>query len=840
MKRDRLIRLALSGAVLTALSPLAWAGSVATPGSAQSATPAPQSKQGSQASSSPAPSKPHTLQAIVVTGNVTAGGIKELESSYAINVVTPQQIHDFAPHGTADLLKTIPGMWVESSGGATGANVYVSGFPGAGDAHFANVELDGAPLYGAYGLSFLSSPDLFRIDDSVKRVEVVQNGPNDIFGAGRPGATVNFIQKTGMSTPQGAGSVRLTVGPLGYQRVDAYWGGEIAPTWYLAGGGFARKGDGVHHTSFPVNRGGQVEAILTHTFDGDNGKISFSARHTNDNSLFLTDAPMLSVGKHLFPLDQFDPRKDTLEGDDLRYLTLQVAPGNPPGTVQRDLAQGRGMNLSVYGSKLSWKFGNGWSIANNFGYTYGNIPTNALFNNTAPPQTIASFIGDSITSANANPEITGVNGLATSGTATYTTSGQPVAPSQLVLQTGFWTVQKHIRSLTDDFNISKEIFEGNTLTAGAYYANYGDHDLWYLGNNLLTTLQNDASLVDVSLNNGVVVSNDGMSGPVTDAFAEHWRGENLAGYLSDSWFLGRWLLNGGVRIEHQRDTGYVANSTTADLDGNPATVYNNGASVFNGQFTRYEEDDSHVAWSLGANYGITDDMSAYARVSNGQLFPMFDDIQGGTPDIQTVRQYEVGFKSQSKFYVANVSVFYNHFHNLPFQALVEVNGQLINFNEAGSSAAKGVEADVTVQPTTHLSVNLTGDWLDGHYETFGDFSGNQLQRQPRLQFRITPAYTVPVEWGQMRAFVTFTQVGNRYGDPANDQLLPRYHTIDAGIQSTIGKDWSVQLVGRNITNTLALTEGNVRALFAANGGGGVIYGRSIFGRTWQLSAAYHF
>lgn len=854
MKHNKFVRLALTTAVLGALTPFAWAGSAYATGPASdqpSAAPMSAAAAGAQDASTaagspaqsktpPASSKPHTLETVVVTGNVTPGGIKQLDAAYATNTLSPQQIHNLAIHGTADLMRTVPGMWVESSGGATGANVYVAGFPGAGDAHFVNTELNGNPLYGAYGLSFMSSPDLLRYDESIKQVQTVQNGPNDIFGAGRPGATVNFIQKTGLSTPEGSGIARMSIGPLGYQRIGGYWAGKIAPNWYLGVGGFVRRGDGVHQASFPVNKGGQLEAVLTHVFDNDNGKINFSVRHTNDDNMFLTDSPVRVVGGHIFPLDQFDARKDTLLSQDMRHMTLQVAPGMPPATISRDLAEGRGARLSVFGSKLSWDLGSGWHVSNNAGYTYGTILSNALFNNTAPPQTMGSFIDQSIDSVNSDPAIMAITGRATAGTATFAGNGQMVPMGASVLQTGFWTVEKHIRSFTDNLNISKKLFSGNTATFGVYYATYGDKDFWDLGNNLLSTLQNNGRLIDLALNNGAVISANGISGPSTDMFAEHWKGRNAAAYFADTWFVGRWILDGGIRVENQRDTGFAEGDTTADLDGDPLTVYNNDAKVFDGKYTPYTQDQTHVAWSFGANYGITTSMSAYVRVSNGQLFPMFDDIQGGTPDVQTVRQYEVGFKSIGKYYDANVSIFYNHFHHLSFEALAEVDGQLINFNEAGSTAAKGVEAEVTVHPTQKFSVNFDGDYLDGHYETFGSASGNQLQRQPRLQFRITPTYTVPVSWGTLSAFVRYTHVGNRFGDIANDQRLPAYNTTGAGVSTTIGKRWDVSLVGRNLTNTLGLTEGNVRALFGVNGGGGVIFGRSIFGRTYRLSATYHF
>src|SRR5699024_1228650 len=86
----------------------------------------------------------------------------------------------------------------------------------------------------------------------------------------------------------------------------------------------------------------------------------------------------------------------------------------------------------------------------------------------------------------------------------------------------------------------------------------------------------------------------------------------------------------------------------------------------------------------------------------------------------------------------------------------------------------------------------------------------------------------------------YTHVGRRYGNIANNQILPAYHTIDLGAELVVGEHWDFRLHGTNITDTLALTEGNNRAALGGSAGGNIIYGRSIFGRTWKLSGKYRF
>src|SRR5215510_2753679 len=70
------------------------------------------------------------LETIVVTGVASSAGVKKLEASYNIVTANEEEIRRSNPKSTADLLKISPGMWPESTGGQTGANIEIAGFPG--------------------------------------------------------------------------------------------------------------------------------------------------------------------------------------------------------------------------------------------------------------------------------------------------------------------------------------------------------------------------------------------------------------------------------------------------------------------------------------------------------------------------------------------------------------------------------------------------------------------------------------------------------------------------------------------------------------------------------------
>src|SRR5688500_10374057 len=96
-----------------------------------------------------------TLEEVIVTGTAAGAEIQKVEASFAITTVSAEDITQYSPQSTADLLKLVPGVWSESSGGVSGANVMVRGFPGGGDAPYLTVQVDGVPIYPISTLSFL-------------------------------------------------------------------------------------------------------------------------------------------------------------------------------------------------------------------------------------------------------------------------------------------------------------------------------------------------------------------------------------------------------------------------------------------------------------------------------------------------------------------------------------------------------------------------------------------------------------------------------------------------------------------------------------------------------------
>ena len=795
------------------------------------------------------------IQEVVVTGTAEVSGVKVLDASFPVSAASLSEIHQSLPSSAADVLKIVPGMWAESSGGETGPNIEVAGFPGGNDAPYVSYQIDGSPVYPAPTLSFMDNSSLFRLDDTIERMEVVQGGPSVVYSNGQIGATANFILRHGTEAPHG--DLALTLGDEGLYRLDGFYGGPLARDWRVSIGGFYRVSNGIRASQFPADEGGQLTETLYHPLAG--GALLFWARQLDDKNLFITDLPVAVSpdGRTVSAFPGFNPLTGTFAGNATRDITVEefpcAVPGCTPGTVSADLANGRGSDLRLFGSDLNLTLGS-WVVSNRMGYTAGEMPTNALFNNFAP-QTLGGIIASEIAAANASPTIMAATGGApfTSGSASYVQGGAPAAAGTYAASLGFWIVDNAIQAFTDDLRFSRSLFSGNTATVGGYFARYSADDTWYIGNNELMTATPNAQLINIALYTAAgalgpvgEVTQDGILSGATDALVFHYDGRNQALFVSDQSRIDRWLIDAEFRVENENIAGAVEGQSILDLDGNPLTFYNNDTSVANGDWSPSTYDHTFGSWSAGADYELDSRMSVYARVNEGVHFPSFNDVLNGTPERQQIENYQVGYRAQTSSLYASIDAFHRLFFGVPFQAFLG-NGTQVTATYGATSWGTDFQAEWF--PLERLSLGITGDWQHSVYTHFSSFAGlgtasfdndgNILQRQPRLQVRFTPQYTIPVSWGELRVFATVSHIDLRYSDTENTQVLPPYTTLDAGVVADIGASFQLRLQGTNLTDALGLTEGNSRTLTSGISTG-VEMARPIFGREVQGQLKYVF
>lgn len=774
---------------------------------------------------------------IVVTGTPRSDGLSRLDAGFSISTLSSEQLDRLNPRSTADLLKLVPGIYVETSGGTAGVHVGVRGFPQNGGGAFATVELDGAPIFAPNTLSFLETFSLFRVDDTIERTEVLRGGPNPVFSNGQPGITVNFIQKKGGDTPEG--SARVTAGSEGLFRFDGYASGPLGGGWYASVGGFYRLSDGIRDTQFPADKGGQISGTLTKRWDGL-GEVSLYVRKVHDSNAFFSGAPLLSSnnGSELSVYPYFDQRKDALAGNAIRDVTLEIGQGATPGTVRRDFSDGRTIDLTQFGGSIDLTPGEGWRFSDRFSFVDGRADVRAIFT-SAVPTTLGAYINSRLAAASAVGR-----GPATSGTGTFVGSTDAVAAGQPVIVAGLWSIDKDIRSFTNEARLSRT-FGRNTLTIGGYYADYSVDDLWYQGNNALFAFEPNARLIDITLDNGAQLTRGGLVSATTSQTRANWEGRNLAAFLADEWEVtDRLRIDAGVRAEQFKADGVVGLTTAnVDLDGNPATLYNNGSTVLNGGTRAVSYRKTKISYTAGANLRIGDDYSAFVRVNSGYKFPHFDDLRDGSRVVQKIDQYELGFKTAQRFISAGLTLFYNAFKGQTYtQQVVNPDNSITNVVAIAGSRVYGAELEGALRPFDGFQLRFNGTLFDGEFRDItagistGVQNGNKVQRQPRFQGRIEPSYTIPIGATELTIFGAFAHVGKRFSDIQNLQVLPSYDTFDLG--ATFKADpIEFQVTGTNLTNALGLTEGNARIIGTTSGS---VIARSIFGRAYQASLIYRF
>jgi len=777
------------------------------------------------------------LTEIVVTGAPTARGMLKQEASYAITTISEQAMRDVQANNAADLTRLVPGMWAETTGGVSGPNVDVRGFPTTGDTPWVTVQLDGLSIYPISTLSWMDNFTPFRYDDTVVRMEATLSGPAVIWGTGQPGATINFIQKNGLDNP--GGSLRLTTGTGDLGRIDLYYGGQLADDWYGSVGGFYRQDNGVRNTEYLADQGYQIVGTLTHVID--DGKMTLYGRVTNDKNAFFTDIPLIGgsgSGNSISGYPGFNPLTATLYGNNTRYVNLTTGPGQ---SETLDMANGRGIDSHIIGFDFSKALGAN-QFTDKMSYTAGSAYT-ARQESGPLPESLSSFITSEVSSANNNSTALAAAGgkLATGGVATYAGSGQVISNlNQDVIAMNIGAINKQFSAYQNEARLSIPLSDRNTLTVGAFYTNYTDVESDEKGGYQLMQLQNNPQVINLALNNGVqATNNDGMFAPVTNANYYSMRGTNFAGIIEDQWkATDKLRLDLGYRLEHISLDGTGQNTTTGNIGSDALELYNyNGVYRVAGTTSYGYEGNAH-ALTTGAAYEIQPNLNSFIRYNQGYRFPTFDDIENHQDQITHVTQMQSGVKLVQETYSAYLTAFYGTFTGQP-QTQTLIDGSVLTY--LLSSETKGIELEGLARPTDKLQLALVADYMHSVLTAGGPgITGNMVDQQPELQARFTPSYVIPSSVADFRLYATGTYVGQRYSDLQNTQRLPAYHTLDLGVVANLKNGVSVQLTGTNVTNTLAITEGNPRVVGSGIGAGNVFLGRPLFGANYQLSVAMSF
>lgn len=785
-----------------------------------------------QASASPAPRAPRIehavldeqiepslfgVEEIIVTGTAVPERTK-FDSSVAISTFSARDIAQQAPASSADLIAAVPGFWVESTAGTTQGNVFARGIIQDGGYRFVGLMEDGIPIYPVSELSFYNPDQFVRLDATVERVEALRGGTAPIFTTGAVGGTINFVTRSPLGAPQAL--FKAGFSDYNLYSTEVAWNGPIAQDWGLAIGGYYRRSDGVRNPGYTADDGGQFRVKVGRSFE--HGSAEFFAKYIDDRSLFVVPIPLTGNPADPRGLNGADPGTYSLQSEDLARAGLPPSAAEV-GLQGSDLRDGIHPQLGTFGAKLDWELGESVSLANLLRYTDGQVRFDGIFPGADP--------------------VTGVEFAAAAGVApnyTVLATGAPYAATNLVQNHGHWAVNKDYGALQDDLRINFSI-AGHQLTAGVYYADYSMADHWSLGNLLLMDVSDQPQRLSLP---GVTDPRGFTQYSFFNLIADY-DATQYSLYAADEWQLtDRLRIDLGMRYDEESIDGSISTGTTVDLDGDPATRWDNATSLAGAGRRTVEDSFGNTGWSAGFNYQFVDRHAIFAHYTDSARLPHFDNIRDGVLGKDPVTNLELGYKISQERWVAFATLFRTEFDNVSFNDIDLHGTPLVRTTRTRTD---GIEVEGELLPVDALSIRFS---ITLQHPRYGDFrfrdaagdlidnTGNTIRRIPKHMWRITPAYAI-LE-GRARLFLTWTHVSDRYSNDENTRTLPKYDKLDAGASFEVGRHWIFQVTGDNLTNEVGLTEGNPRTDVGAGASGAVYVARPLFGRSVMGSVTYKY
>ncbi|MET0310238.1 MAG: TonB-dependent receptor [Sphingomonas sp.] len=783
---------------------------------------------------------------IIVTGRAGTGERTKAEMSYSVTQITEEALRLQAPTSVTEALKSVPGFWVEASGGEASGNVRARGVPVDG---FGSIQLleDGIPVQHDPALGYLNGDQVFRLDETIDRIEVVRGGPASLFYSNAPAGAVNFIPR--QVGDHAEGIVKATLGADSMYRTD-FWVGAPVGDWKIALGGFYRSEGGVRDPGFTANHGGQIRATVSREWE--RAKFSLDVKRMDDIVGFYTGIPMRTYpdGK-IRAVPGFDGNYGTVAGPETERVKMIMGDGS---TYDFDNSVGTQVKRTQITGKFEFEPMDDWKVTNTTRYNDTVTQRNGVYPNTL--QSASSLLTQQAGLLSQAPGATALQfRYATSPSQIFDTANQN--GNGLVIVGGLRGLTLPVKEFMSDTRVSHRFDMGSMthdITFGYYFANISE-DFSRYSSTALLDVQDNARLLDL-------VAID-AAGNVVKTFTDHgiykygyeWEdahGEQTTNalYLADEWQVTPNLrIDGGVRWETMRARGTVALKKTVNL-GTPAT-----SSILTGSgvYANYDQNFSHTTWTLGVDYQFGKHAGLFARYTSANRLPSLGNFvtsPTATPIIQTMDLGEAGLKYASPLVDLYATGFWTKYNNVSFTNYrFDLNGPAVSETRYADTQTFGVELEGTLHPVRWFDVSATATLQDAKYKgltyvdannkTF-DFDGNQLIRIPAVSLRFVPGLNLLD--GRIRLQGSWEYEGKRYVDTANSVRLPAYATVNLSARFNVSDKLSLYGYVDNVNNSLGLTEGNPRAGELQNGdaGANTFIARPLIGRNFRAALMYKF
>ncbi|OYX67261.1 MAG: hypothetical protein B7Y88_00360 [Sphingomonadales bacterium 32-64-17] len=789
------------------------------------------------------------LDTIVVTG--TAQGQRQFDTSYAVTALNESEISKRGATGTADLLGQIPGVYAEVNSGEVQNIWRIRGVPDGGG--FTEFQEDGAPIFASNNVSFGSADVLSRIDIMTESFEVVRGGSAPVY-ADQAIAIMNNISRRG--SDQSEGAVRATAGSIGLGRIDGYWSGPIAQDTYIAVGGFYRISDGYRDNGYTADEGGQFRMNLTHEFDG--GNVNLFVRVLDDKNAFYLPVPLANPDDPSESLaDLLDPMTGTMNTPHLaNATTLYALPNGDTGSFTSDLTDGRHIKMTTVGLDFTKEFSGGWEITNRLRFSDIDLDFIGLYSDGNPVEA-EEFAARYLTAATAAFGTVAYFDYALAGTGGATLF-DPADTAGLVVTGTFRTIHTDAKSALNDLRLNKTFdtgFGSHSLTMGVF-ASHLTHDYEIYQQRYLFEMRTQPRPIDLvardSAGNAIgFVTDDGVLAYGTSVQKDTAEANHIALYIEDQWNLTDALrIDGGLRWQYTDYRGGRYAEGVYNL-GDATTLADNSVRGLTGQYIAGSGENDFLSWTIGAHYEISPILAGYARYAKSFNAPAARSVARGSEiNLTEVDQYEVGLKLDTRMLQVFATAFYAKYS--PFSAAGEgidpITGQIVQRNYQGDALSPGAEIAASFRPVSWFTLDAAVTYNDIEMNELTDefggeplnANGNQPTRVPKYYGNIQPSVNFALGDVDLDAYARFNFIGRRFVDVANSTALPAYQTLDIGVGASFG-DFDLRLIARNVTDAFGLNEGNPRAdNLTGQGTAEPIYGRPIFGRTFELSATLNF
>ncbi len=797
--------------------------------------------------------KEQSMEAIVVTGRAGVQARTKEQTSYSVTTISEDRLRQQAPTSVTESLKSVPGFWVEATGGEASGNVRARGIPVDG---FGSVNLleDGLPIQHDPSLGYLNGDQAFRLDETIDGIQVVRGGPSSLFYSNAPAGAVNYLPR--QVGNEASGVFKYTAGDYGLNRGDFWYGTPLGDGWKFSVGGFYRKDDGVRQPGYTADQGGQLRATISKEWE--TGKLSFDYKRMVDTVYFDLGIPMRTYadGK-IRAVPGFDGNFGTLAGPETNHVTL-TGPDGKPYSYNNDTG------TQVHRSQATWKFeqsiNDDWKFTDSLRLSDTHTVRNGMFPNTLLSG--ANLIKQGGQYLKAFPGATAIQlRYVDSPSTIYDVVNQN--GNGLAVIGGLRSVTAPTDEILNDARLSTKFdFAGQHDFTVGYYLAHVNLKFDRYSSSVLLDVRDNAHLLDMV----AVDANGNVIGSVTQngIYRNGYEWANSGGsqmtnafYLGDEWQItDRLRIDGGARYERVSFSGRSELKQQVNLGGSLA---NSQILTGTGQIVPFDRNFNKVGWTLGTNYQFDERSGTFARWTKAFRLPnvsSYIDNPGATPIIQTMDLGEIGYKYANRWVELYATGFYTKYNNVGFSNYVfDPNNpqQAASLTYYAGTKTYGLELEGGFYPVDWFDLTFNATLEDPKYKglrgaTKGsngqpipfDYSDNQLIRVPKNSIRIVPGLNLLD--GKLRMQVSAEYEGPRYVDTANTVRLPSYKTYNASASYHVDERWTVYGYVDNITNSLGLTEGNPRQgeLQSADAGANTFLARPLLGRTYRVAVMYKF